>query len=187
MGCASSIQSSDLTLRSPTNRSSDSFAGTFLVVCGKEMKLDRDIRATLKLRATMVNLDKKDPYTNGPFKDAHIIWEVGGVVSKRGTVLQPGENKIDFDFPLEGKLKETDKFIQPQELVSKFGKCTFIAYDYIIRVGSLQIKETVQYPPLLPPKDDGIRVIEERKGLSLSTVQGLAKAALGVTSLAVSF
>ena len=60
--------------------------------------------------------------------------------------MEEGENHITFDFPLEGKLRETAKYIQPDELVRKFGKCTYIKYDYILRAGSLQFQEFVRYP-----------------------------------------
>lgn len=172
MGCAASIQTTTLQVKSPKNRESDdALAGELVVICKNRLKLDRDVRATLKLRATMITLTGyKNKYTNEPEQkeDEHIIWGVGGVVSKRGTVLEPGENRLEFDFPLEGKLREAEeKFIKPEELVKEFGKCTYIQYDYVLRAGSLQIQEFVRYLKLFPPGDNGTRVIDSKhEGIS---------------------
>lgn len=167
MGCGASVQTSSLEVSAPVNIESDSFEGAFLVVCGGPLKLDRDIRITLKLRATMVTLTGfKNKVSAEPEKEeqAHILWEVGGVVAKRGTVLEAGENRLEFNFPLQGKLKKLDTFIKPEELVKKFGACTYIQYDYILRGGSLQIKEFVRYPPVFPKGENGRRVIDKNHG-----------------------
>lgn len=166
MGCSSSNLVSSLEVSAPKNLlEDDSFTGSFVIVCEKKgITLDRDIRATLKLRATMVTLTgRKNKYTNKPetTEQAHIVWDVGGPIAKRGQKLQVGENRLDFDFNLENKLQELDKYIQPKDLVKKFGSCTFIKYDYILRAGSLQVKEFVRYPNLFPPDENGVRVISE--------------------------
>ena len=186
MGCAPSIQTSSLALNEPNSHTSTAFNGALVVVCKTPVKLDRDVRVTLKLRATMVTLTGyKNKYTDEPEKieQAHIMWEVGGVIRKRGVVLEAGENRLDFDFPLEAKLQETGKYVNPDELVKKFGKCTFIKYDYVVRVGSLQVQEFVRYPTVIPPGENGLKVVDKHhEGLS----GGLAGSIVGgVTGLAL--
>jgi len=186
MGCASSIESSTLDLESPTSIDSERFTGAFVVVCGKPLKIDRDIRATLKLRANMVTLNYKKEILD---EFQHILWDVGGVLKKRGEVLEAGENRLEFDYDLEGKLKKVEDYIKPEELLKKFGSCTHIKFDYILRAGSLQVKEMVQYPELFPPGEDGFRGQGQRivsKDILLSAAKGSISVASLITSIVTS-
>lgn len=187
MGCGPSIleqqKTSTLDITAPLTAQSDALAGAFVIVRQNPMKLDRDIRVTLKLRATMVTLTGyKNKYSNEPEKEeqAHILWEAGGVIAKRGTTLQAGENRLSFDFGLDGKLGQFDAYVKPQELVQKFGPCTYIQYDYILRGGSLQVQEFVQYPKVMPQGDNGMRVIDKNhEGLSTGLVGSILGGVVG--------
>jgi hypothetical protein len=166
MGCAvSSIERTSLEVRSPTNSQSDVLEGELVVCCRNRLKLDRDVRVTLKLQATLVTVTGwKDKNKRVPemIQHKHIIWEVGGVIRKRGTFLEAGENRLEFDFPLQGKLRDINQSIDPEEVVNKFGKCTFIAYEYLLRAGSVQIEEFARSPKLFPPGENGLRIIDAK-------------------------
>ena len=176
MGCAASIESSTLDLVSPTSIDSKRLTGAFVVVCGKPLKLERDIRVTLKLRATMFTTNHKNEVAD---EFSHILWDVGGVLAKRGAVLEAGENRLEFDWDLEGKLKSVEKYVNPEDLLKKFGSCDAIKFDYILRAGSLQVKETVLYPELFPPGAKSGHIV------SKSDLRRAAEGTIAVASLFV--
>ena len=161
---ASSIESTSLEVRSPTNSQSEVLEGELVVCCRNRLKLDRDVRVTLKLQANLVTLtERADESKARMTQNKQIIWEVGGVIRKRGTFLEAGENRLAFNFPLNGKLSDTNKLIDPKDLLQKFGKCSFIKYEYLLRAGSIQIQELVRSPPkLFPPGENGLRIIDPR-------------------------
>ena len=77
-------------------------------------------------------------------------------------MLNVGENRFDFCFPLEDKLQE--ELPEASFWANKFQEqFTFLQYQHVIRAGSPpQTKDIVQYPNLfVKANDDGRREYDD--------------------------
>lgn len=127
----------------------------------KNKTLQRATRVAMQFRARLRVLQRERGIETVRDMYETSVWKVGGEIANPGTILTPGENRFDFEFPLKDKpLGAQHPALKPasewhRELGLSFN---YVEYDYVVRAGSPpQTRDIVQYPKLLPKGETGVR------------------------------
>lgn len=154
MGCASSVESCELELDNPSHETGlESFKGALIVTVTKRTQLERSVRASMALRATYATPEvppEQSFYSSSAVVNEHNVWKVEAEIAKKGSYLNAGVNRLEFELPLGNKIAAfRDVTKDDSDAYSAVYPTSWrIKYKYVIRVGSLQLKEFVCYPEL---------------------------------------
>lgn len=156
MGCASS-SNCQLEVSSPSPTATlQSFRGAFVVTVPKRTRLERSVRVSMALRARIATpenpVETRLKHSSGvALKDVN-VWKVEAEIAKKGSYLEQGVNRLVFDLPLGKKMASVQDYIgNRDEYIAMYQPVLSVKYEYVIRAGSLQLKEFVQYPNELLP------------------------------------